>query len=89
MATHFEPNDAISPRERGQAESKTKKEKRSWHLNKKIRKVAKLEVSDAFEMRGRVIVGMVAMMALGSIALWMSVKWMLVALTSSLLGSKQ
>jgi hypothetical protein len=46
--------------------------------------VAKLEVSDAFEMRGRVIAGMVMMMALASVVLWMSVKWMLVALASSL-----
>jgi hypothetical protein len=89
VSTHFEPSDAISPKKRGQAGSKTRQEKKAWHLNKKIRKIAKLEVSDAFDMRGRVIAGMVVMMALSSIALWMGVKWMLVSLTSSLPGSKQ
>jgi hypothetical protein len=83
VTTHVEPNEAISPKGAGQAETKTKKQKKSWHLNKKIRKVAKLEVSDAFEMRGRVIAGMLVMMALGSIALWMGVKWMVVALANS------
>jgi hypothetical protein len=82
--THVEPNDAIGPKDGEQAESRRKREKKSWHLNKKIRQVAKLEVSDAFEMRGRVIAGMVVMMALASVVLWMSVKWMLVALASSL-----
>jgi hypothetical protein len=64
----------VSPTEGG------KKSKRSWHLNKKIRKMAKLEVSDAFEMRGRVIVFMLVMMALASVGLWMSGKWALASL---------
>jgi hypothetical protein len=32
----------------------------SWHLHKKIRKVARFQVSDAFELRNRVIVLMLA-----------------------------
>jgi hypothetical protein len=85
-AAHVEPNDAISPKQGGQAEGETRKKKRSWHLNKKIRKVAKLEVSDAFEMRGRVIVAMVAMMTFGSIVLWMGVRWLFLSLVASLSG---
>jgi hypothetical protein len=90
LVGHVEPNDAISPKQGGQDESKTrKKKKRSWHLNKKIRKVAKLEVSDAFEMRGRVIVGMVVLMAFGSLALWIGVRWLLVSLVAFLFGSRR
>lgn len=88
-AGHVEPSDAISPKDDGQDENGTTKRKRSWHLNKKIRKVAKLEVSDAFEMRGRFIVAMLLMMALGSIVLWMSLKWMFVAATNAVYGSRQ
>ncbi|KAF2740521.1 hypothetical protein EJ04DRAFT_508035 [Polyplosphaeria fusca] len=33
--------------------------KRGWHLHKKIRKVARLEIGDAFEMRRHVVVMMV------------------------------
>jgi hypothetical protein len=84
MTTHVEPNDAISPKDGERAETKRKREKKAWHLNKKIRQVAKLEVSDAFEMRGRFITGMVVMMVLASIAIWISMRWMLVALASSL-----
>jgi hypothetical protein len=84
MTTHVEPNDAISPKDGEQAETRRKREKKAWHLNKKIRKMAKLEVSDAFEMRGRFIVGMVVMMILASIAFWISMRWMLVALGSLL-----
>lgn len=85
-ATHVEPNDAIGPKQGDQSKGATHKRKKSWHLNKKIRKVAKLEVSDAFEMRGRVIVVMMAMMALGSVVLWFVAKWLLVSLISSFSG---
>jgi hypothetical protein len=88
-ATHVEPNDAIGPKQGAQSKNATHKRKKSWHLNKKIRKVAKLEVSDAFEMRGRVIVGMIAMLALGSIVFWFVAKWIFVALVRSISGRAQ
>jgi hypothetical protein len=89
MTTHVEPNDAISPKNGEQAENRRKREKKSWHLNKKIRQVAKLEVSDAFEMRGRFIAGMAVVMILASVVFWMTARWMLVALASSLSERRQ
>jgi len=55
------------------------KRKQSWHLNKKIRKMARLEVGDALEMRGRFILGMFVMMGLASVGLWVGVKWVVKA----------
>ena len=57
---HVEPHDAIGPRSDEQDDEKPKKRKKrkSWHLHRKIRKVAKLEIGDALEMRGRMIVVM-------------------------------
>jgi hypothetical protein len=55
-----------------------------WHLHKKIRKIAKLEIRDAFEMRRRVIVLMVtvaliicasAVYALQWLWGWACVRW--------------
>lgn len=60
------------------------KKTRSWHLNKKIRKVAKLEISDAFEMRGRVIGVMLVVMVLGSMGMWMGMRWLVGLMTSRL-----
>ncbi|KAF3044671.1 hypothetical protein E8E12_008474 [Didymella heteroderae] len=69
---HVEPNDAIAPKDgqldgTGEAKAakqeKKKRRKESWHLNKKIRKIARLEVSDAFENQGRMIVVMTATLA--------------------------
>ncbi|KAF1360221.1 hypothetical protein EJ07DRAFT_39874, partial [Lizonia empirigonia] len=82
---HVEPNDAISPRP-GQLDSaqgdegtrkgkQGKKKKKSWHLNKKIRKIARLEVSDAFESQGKIIVVMAAMVVFSLIGLWVSMRW--------------
>jgi hypothetical protein len=89
MTTHVKPDDVIGPKNGVQAESRRKREKKSWHLNKKIRQVAKLEVSDAFEMRGRFIAGMAVVMVLASVVFWMSARWMLVALASSLSERRQ
>jgi hypothetical protein len=75
---HVEPCDTISPKSGG------KKKRGSWHLNKKIRKMAKLEVSDAFEMRGMVIVVMLAMMLVGAVVLGVGVKWLFATLWQSL-----
>jgi len=71
--THVEPPDALNPDRR----SGTEKRERSWHLHKKIRKIAKLEISDAFEMRGRVMVAMVVTILLAVYALYYSFRWML------------
>ncbi|KAF2265590.1 hypothetical protein CC78DRAFT_579085 [Lojkania enalia] len=47
----------------------------SWHLHKKIRKVARLEISDAFEMRGRVIAAMIAVMLVLVLSACMGLRW--------------
>lgn len=52
------------------------KKQKSWHLNKKIRKVATLEISDAFEMRGRIVAGMVALVLCLPIAAWLGLRWL-------------
>lgn len=74
--THVEPHSVLNPELRnGGEQSATRNRKRnSWHLRKKIRKVAKLEVSDAFEMRGRVIVLMVSVGMVGLAGLVWGVK---------------
>ncbi|KAH6258765.1 hypothetical protein HBI40_062480 [Parastagonospora nodorum] len=82
-ASHVGPDDAISPSQGGQSEG-GKKKKKTWHLNKKIRKVVKLEVSDAFEMSGKVMLGMCVMLVVGSIVFWMAAKWMLATMTGML-----
>ena len=87
-AGHFEPNETIGPRKDAQSEVEKKKEKKSWHLHKKIRKVAKLEISDAFEMRGRIIAVLLVVMVLCSIALWKGVRWLLISLSASLFKTK-
>ncbi|KAF2684676.1 hypothetical protein K458DRAFT_442515 [Lentithecium fluviatile CBS 122367] len=67
--THDAPHAAISPRQN------QPQKKRSWHLHKKIRKVAKLEISDALEMRGRVLVVMVVMIGVAGYGGWLGVRW--------------
>ena len=54
------------------------KGKEKWFLHRKIRKVARAEVSDALEMRGRVIVGMVVVMVLIVLGFVMGLKWVFV-----------
>lgn len=73
----MEPNDAVAPSKK----RKNTKKNRSWHLHKKIRKVAKLEINDAFEMRRRVILIMLGVMVLGSIVLWVAMRRLMVALS--------
>ena len=68
-APHAEPHDAISPRP-GQHEKRA-----SWHLHKKIRKVARLEVGDALEMRARVMVGMMAGLVLVCVVGCLGLRW--------------
>lgn len=81
---HVEPDDAIGPKDglfdgTGEAkaarEGKKKRGKEHWHLNKKIRKIARLEVSDAFENQGRMIVVMAAMLAFTVIGFWVGMRW--------------
>jgi hypothetical protein len=49
--------------------------KNSWHLHKKIRKIARLEVSDAFEHQGTVILLMVATLVFSLIGFWVGMRW--------------
>lgn len=49
------------------------KKRKSWHLRRKIAKVSKLEIDDAFEMRGRVIVAMLVSWGIVIYAIWMAV----------------
>lgn len=49
----------------------------SWYLHRKIRKVTKLEVSDALELRGSVIVAMVVGLLLLLCGTAFGIGWML------------
>lgn len=79
------PNDVIAPKDGqldgasgvkdGKKEKKKKRGKQSWHLNKKIRKVARLEVSDAFDGQGKVIVVMAALMIFLVVGFWVGMRW--------------
>lgn len=79
---------AISGQKKGEQREGGKKKSRSWHLNKKISKVAKMEIGDAFQMRGRIILGMVVIIIFSSAALWMGMRWLLVSLSNLVYGSK-
>lgn len=46
-----------------------------WHLNKKIRKIARLEVSDAFEGQGRMLGIMAVGLVLSLVGFWVVVRW--------------
>jgi len=87
---HVEPHDAIGPRpdEPGEEKPKQRKKKKSWHLNRKIRKMAKLEIGDALEMRGRMIVVMLVVLGLTCGMLWMGVKWAVVSVSGMMSGAK-
>jgi hypothetical protein len=91
---HFEPHDAIGPRPDEQGEEKPnkrkkkKKKRKSWHLNRKIRKIAKLEIGDALEMRGRMIVVMFIVLGLACGMLWMGAKWVIVSASQLIYGVK-
>ena len=81
---HVEPNTAIGPKPgqlggttgtyKGADERKGKRQS-SWHLNKKIRKMARLEVGDAFESQWKVIVVMAIMMVFSIIGFWVGMRW--------------
>jgi hypothetical protein len=87
---HVEPHDAIGPRPDKQDEKKPNKRKKrkSWHLNRKIRKMAKLEIGDALEMRERMILVMLVVLALACGMLWMGAKWMVVSASQLMYGVK-
>ncbi|KAJ4301153.1 hypothetical protein N0V90_003243 [Kalmusia sp. IMI 367209] len=72
--THVKPPDSLNPDQRPGTE---KKKRRSWHLHKKIRKIAKLEVSDAFEMRGRVMIAMIVVILTTVYAVSCLFRWIL------------
>lgn len=44
-------------------------------MNKKIRKMARLEVGDAFESQWKVIVVMAIMMVFSIIGFWVGMRW--------------
>jgi hypothetical protein len=50
--------------------------------------MAKLEIGDAFEMRGRIAVGLVVMMILACVASWMGLKWLMVCVSTARLRAK-
>ena len=50
--------------------------------------MAKLEVSDAFEMRGRIMVLLAVVTVLVSTILWMGLKWLLVSLSDAVFVTK-
>lgn len=71
--TPYRPLDVINPDQRL---DKEKRKRKSWHLHRKITKIARLEINDAFEMRGKVMVAMgvsIAMVIYGS---WCLLGWM-------------
>ena len=53
-----------------------------------MRKVAQLEIGDAFEVRGRIVAGMIAMMVLGCFTLYMGVKWLAAWISNALLRAR-
>ncbi|KAF9730677.1 hypothetical protein PMIN06_004170 [Paraphaeosphaeria minitans] len=65
--SHVKPPDSLHPDQRS---GKKKRSRRSWHLHRNIRKIAKLEISDAFEMRGRVMAAMVVVLLMALYAAW-------------------
>ena len=81
---HVEPHEAIAPKNKNGSgasdpppppplQGQKKRKQRSWHLHRKIRKVARLEISDALEMRDRVMAVMVAFaVAVVGVLLWAS-----------------
>jgi hypothetical protein len=78
---HVEPDDTIAPKDgqldgaREASKGEAGQRKRSWHLNKKIRKMAKLEVNDAFESQGKIIMIMITMLVLSIIGFWVGMRW--------------
>ncbi|KAF2792734.1 hypothetical protein K505DRAFT_325976 [Melanomma pulvis-pyrius CBS 109.77] len=71
--SHYEPHSALNPDNRGGGGAK---KRTSWHLNKKIRKMAKLEISDALEMRGRVTVLLVGAVVVVGVGAFLGLWWM-------------
>ena len=71
---HVEPPDALNPDQR---QGRDKRKRKSWHLHRKIRKIARLEISDAFEMRRRVMVAMALVIMLAGYAVWCFFVWVL------------
>lgn len=47
---------------------------RGWYARKKKRSIAKLQMSDAFEMRGRVLVALIAWAVLGLLAFYHAIR---------------
>jgi hypothetical protein len=54
-----------------------------WHFNKKIRKMVRLEVSDAFEIRHLVMASMVLVWLGVCFAVYMGLRWLWGALITA------
>jgi hypothetical protein len=54
-----------------------------WHFNKKIRKMVRLEVSDAFEIRHLVMASMVLVWLGVCFAVYMGLRWLWGALIAA------
>ncbi|KAF2112470.1 hypothetical protein BDV96DRAFT_602371 [Lophiotrema nucula] len=75
-SAHVEPNSAIqNARSEGKDVGGKKRREGSWYLHKRIRKIAKLEISDAFEMRGRMIVLILSVFTLLLVAVFLALRW--------------
>ncbi|KAF2655365.1 hypothetical protein K491DRAFT_678934 [Lophiostoma macrostomum CBS 122681] len=74
---HVEPHSVLGPAHNQMQpnEKRTGQEgkwgKRGWHLHKKIRKVARLEIDDAFALRRHIIVVILCALVLSVVGLWM------------------
>jgi hypothetical protein len=76
--SHVEPPSVLTPTHNQQPSTRKnegKKKSRSWHLNKKIRKIAHLEIDDAFALRRHIIVVMIGLLAILVVGMWMGVRW--------------
>ncbi|KAF2199822.1 hypothetical protein GQ43DRAFT_442149 [Delitschia confertaspora ATCC 74209] len=71
---HVEPEGVL--KNAGRKEKGTGEEGKRWYLHRKIRKVSKLEIGDALEMRGRVIVGMVVGVVMMLVGVVVSLRWL-------------
>ncbi|KAF2708551.1 hypothetical protein K504DRAFT_356162, partial [Pleomassaria siparia CBS 279.74] len=66
---HYAPHSALNPTSNNKAKSQ------SWHLNKKISDMAKLEISDALEMRECVAILLIATVVMAIVGVFLGLSW--------------